>query len=117
MRAIVLWPLRQTVLSLRVRSLLMADVVICYTTALLGFIVRDSFVVILGVLGYDVPCVEEAREVAEDAEEDVDERVGGAEAGFDPNCNGWEEDGDETQEDIAARHGGFVVVIIDDAGS
>jgi len=109
----------------------MADVVICYTTALLGFVVRDGFVVILGVLGYDVPCVEEAWEVAEDAEEDIDERVGGAEAGFDPNyigllviecsdvvvscftCNGWEEDGDEAQEDIAARHCGFVVAVID----
>lgn len=39
----------------------------------------------LGVLGDDVPGVEEAGEEAEHAEEDVDEGVGGAETGLDPN--------------------------------
>lgn len=39
----------------------------------------------LGVLGDDVPGVEEAGEEAEHAEEDVDEGVGRAEAGLDPD--------------------------------
>jgi hypothetical protein len=39
----------------------------------------------LGVLGDDVPGVQEAGEEAEHAEEDVDEGVGGAEAGFNPD--------------------------------
>ena len=37
------------------------------------------------VFGDDVPGVQEAGEVAEEAEEDVDEGVGGAEAAFDPD--------------------------------
>lgn len=39
----------------------------------------------LGVLGDDVPGVEEAGDEAEHAEEDVDEGVGGAETGLDPD--------------------------------
>lgn len=39
----------------------------------------------LGVLGDDVPGVEEAWDETEHAEEDVDEGVGGAEAGLDPD--------------------------------
>lgn len=36
----------------------------------------------------DVPGVQQTRDVAEHAEEDVDERVGGADAGFDPDGDG-----------------------------
>lgn len=54
----------------------MRDIVVRHSTILtllvLCFVVGDSLVVVLGVLGYDVPGVEEAGEVAEDAEEDVD---------------------------------------------
>jgi hypothetical protein len=38
--------------------------------------------------------VKETGDVAETAEEDVDERVGGAETGLDPNGHWREEDGD-----------------------
>jgi hypothetical protein len=42
-----------------------------------------------GVFGDDVPRVEETGDVAEDAEADVYEGVGGAEAAFDPDWRGW----------------------------
>ena len=61
-------------------------------------------VVGFGVEGDDVPGVEEAGDVAEGAEEDVDEGVGGADAGFDPDGDGGEEDGEEAEEDVAAAH-------------
>lgn len=68
--------------------------------------------------------MQEAGDVAEGAEEDVDEGVGGAEAGFDPDCRrglvgreggegrgrggstgDWgEEDGEESEEDVAGAH-------------
>ncbi len=41
-----------------------------------------------GVFGDDVPRVKETGEVAEDAEADVYEGVGGAEAAFDPDWEG-----------------------------
>ena len=43
------------------------------------------FVALLGVFGDYVPCVQEAGEVAEHAEGEVDEGVGGAEGAFDPD--------------------------------
>ena len=51
---------------------------------LLALEVIVAFVFGVGVFGDDVPGVEEAGDVAECGEEDVDEGVGGAEAGFDP---------------------------------
>lgn len=51
--------------------------------------VADALVVAvvgLWVLGDDVPGVEEAREKAEDAEEDVDDGVGAADSALDPDC-------------------------------
>lgn len=45
------------------------------------------------VLRDDVPGVQEAGEEAEDAEEEVDEGVGGADARFYPDRQRWEEDG------------------------
>jgi len=48
--------------------------------------------------------VDEAWKVAETAEEKVDEGVDGAETGFDPDCEGWEEDGDEAEKDVGSQH-------------
>lgn len=45
----------------------------------------------LGELGDDVPGVEEARDEAQAAEEDVDEGVGAADAALDPDCRVREE--------------------------
>ena len=56
----------------------------------LGFSIvdRDALVFIFGfgVERDDVPGVQQAGNVAEGAEEDVDQGVGGADARFDPNC-------------------------------
>jgi len=51
----------------------------------LGVLRQDAVDLRVGVFGDDVPAVEEARQEAEHAEEDVDEGVGGAEAGFYPD--------------------------------
>lgn len=62
------------------------------------------FVVGFGVEGDDVPGVKKAGDIAEGAEKNVDEAVGGADAGFDPDGYGGEEDGEEAEEDVAAAH-------------
>lgn len=64
----------------------MSNIVIRHTPILIlgvgnGFVVVVTF----GVDGDDVPSVKEAGEVAEHAEKDIDEGVGGADAGFDPD--------------------------------
>lgn len=53
-------------------------------------ILRQGLILVrrLGVFRDDVPRVEKAGEVAEDAEEDVDEGVGAAETDLDPDCEG-----------------------------
>lgn len=53
-------------------------------------ILRQGLVLVrrLGVFRDDVPRVEKAGEVAENAEEDVDEGVGAAETDLDPDCRG-----------------------------
>jgi len=48
--------------------------------------------------------MEEAGQIPETAEEDVDKGVDGADTSLDPDCEGWEEDGDEAEEDIGSRH-------------
>lgn len=55
--------------------------------AALGVLV-DSLVLVgrLGVLGDDVPGVEEAGDVAQNAQQNVDERVGTADSALDPDC-------------------------------
>ena len=50
--------------------------------------------------------MDQARNVAETAEGEVDERVGGAEAGFDPDGDGREEDGEEGEENVGGAHFG-----------
>lgn len=54
--------------------------------------------------GDDIPGVKEAWNVAEGAEENVDEAVSCADAGFDPDGDGGKEDGEEAEEDVAAAH-------------
>lgn len=53
-------------------------------------ILRQGLILVrrLGVFRDDVPRVEKAGEVAENAEEDVDEGVGAAETDLDPDCRG-----------------------------
>lgn len=67
-----------------------ADVVIRYPLARLYSadlgVGRNGFVFGVGVSGDDVPGVEQAGEVAEEEEDDVEERGEGAEATFDPDC-------------------------------
>jgi len=88
--------------------LLMADVVIGHAPITGAFGVTDWFVFVhrVGVAGDDIPGVDEAGEIAEAAECDVDERVGGAETAFDPYCDRRKEDGNKGEEDVAAGHGG-----------
>lgn len=65
----------------------MSDVVICDSTVgALG--VADGLVIArwVRVAGDDVPGMDKAGDVAEAAEGDIDEGVGGAEADFDPYC-------------------------------
>lgn len=51
-------------------------------------VIGDGLVFVggLGELGDDVPGVKKAGDEAEDAEEDVDERVGAADAALHPDC-------------------------------
>ena len=89
-------------------SRLVGDVVIGDAT--LG--IRHSLVVIVffWVFCDNVPGVDQARNKSQAAEEDIDERIGGAQAALHPDCNWWEDDGQEAEEDVAARHGCGMVV-------
>ena len=59
-------------------------------------VLRDHVVLgQLGVLGDDVPGVDESGEETETAEEDVDDGVGGAETALDPDCEELVEDSKE----------------------
>ena len=73
-----------TVTTLLLRG---SDVVICYPASCFTAIVGYGLVGIggLGVFGDDVPSVQETWDVPKHAEEDVDERISGAETGFDPD--------------------------------
>ena len=48
--------------------------------------------------------MEEARNVTQSAEEDIDEAVSGADTGFNPDGDGREEDGEKAEEYVAAAH-------------
>ena len=67
------------------------------------------FVLVVGlrVEGDDVPGVQQAGDVAEHQEEDVDERVGGADARFDPDGDRGEEDGEDGEEAVRGAHFSF----------
>jgi len=77
-------------------------------------VLGDGFVLVVrvGELGDDVPCVDEAGDVAKEAEEDVDEGVCGAEAALHPDGEGWEEKGQEAEEDVCGAHCDDCVVYI-----
>jgi hypothetical protein len=93
-----------------------SDVVICDSTVgALGVADGLVFTHWVRVAGDDVPGVDEAGDVAEAAEGDIDEGVCGAEADFDPYCDRWEEDGDKSKEDIAAAHRGGIVEMKDES--
>ena len=105
---LLLMPQRCCFFATGLLLLLVVDVVIRDAAPVLALVGGDGlvFVVVVGfrVEGDDVPGVEEAGDVAEGAKEDVDEAVGGADAGFDPDGYGGEEDGEEAEEDVAAAH-------------
>jgi hypothetical protein len=64
-----------------------SDVVICDRTAsTLGVVDGLVFIHWVRVAGDDVPGMDEAGEVTEAAEGDIDEGVSGTEADFDPYC-------------------------------
>jgi len=44
------------------------------------------------------------RKKPQTAQRDIDERVGGADADLDPDCNRGEEDGEEGEEEVGAAH-------------
>jgi len=91
-----------------------SDVVVCDPTAsTLGVGDRLIFVHWVRVAGDDVPGMDKAREVAKAAEGDIDEGIGGTEADFDPNCDRREEDGDKSEEDVAAGHRSGIVEMKD----
>lgn len=103
-------------------SRLRLDVVVGDVAAL--DILRDFLIGGIGRYRNDVPCVEEAGEIGETAERDVDQTVGGADAwrmlvccergsvgveahtSLYPNRDWGKEDGNDAKEDIAAAHGG-----------
>lgn len=134
---------RRTVIHLSLlacSTLIVRDVVICHSFA--SPLVVDWFivVVVLGITGNDIPGMQQTREVAEAAQSDINEGVGGTDPGFDPDYDGrelasaiqgrvgagrvnqadvmgsggqpgryltcyrWEEDSDERQKEICARH-------------
>ena len=71
---------------------LTVDVIVCDSGIALvlafGLRERDIFELRLGVEGDDVPGVQKAGKITQHAEEDVDDRVGTADARFYPNCDG-----------------------------
>ena len=65
----------------------MSDVVICdSTTGALGVVDGLVFAHWVRVAGDDVPSMDQAGDVAEAAEGDIDEGVSGADPNFDPYC-------------------------------
>lgn len=76
---------RLLLLLLSLRGAIRLNIDVCDAAAGLGILREDVVGLQLGVLGDDVPGVQEAGDETEHTEEDVDERVGGAEAGLDPD--------------------------------
>jgi hypothetical protein len=54
------------------------------------------------ILQYDVERVDDAGDITQDREEDVDEEVGIA-AAFQEDTEGWDEDGEDDLDDVASR--------------
>ena len=81
--------------------------IVVRNSPILAPVVGNTLVFVIvgfGVEGNDVPGMQQAGNVAEGAEKDVDEAVSGTDAGFDPNGDGGEEDGEEAEEDVTAAH-------------
>ena len=72
--------------------------------AVLGVYRTRVVIVGIGELGDDVPCVEEAGNVAKNEEQDVDYRVGGADSTLDPDRQRREEDGYQGEEAVCGAH-------------
>ena len=102
----VLAPVRLILLPQRFAAGLVVHIVVCDSPILALVVGYGLVLIIVGfrVEGDDVPGVDEAWDVAESAEEDVDEAVSGTDAGFDPDGDGREEDGEEAEEDVTAAH-------------
>jgi len=77
------------------------DVDVCDSAAFA--IVGDGLILVggLGELGDDVPSMEKAGDEAEEAEENVDERVGAADATLDPDRQRGKEDGKDAEKDVS----------------
>ena len=100
----MLAPLRLVLLPQRFAARLVVHIVV-RDPAVLALIIRNGLIFVVvgfGVERDDVPGVKEPGYIPKGAEEDVDEAVGGADARFDPNGNGGEEDGEKAEEDVAA---------------
>lgn len=67
-------------------------------------ILRDLLIGGVRVGRDDVPSVEEARKIGKTAEREVDQTVGRADSALHPHGDGWEEDGDDAEEDVASAH-------------
>lgn len=78
-------------LLLMVARLLNVDICDTAATSAVLVVLGYGFVLVgrFGVLGDDVPSVEEAGDKAENAEQDVDERVGAADTALDPDYFYW----------------------------
>jgi hypothetical protein len=69
-------------------------------------VLRDALVLDrVGELGDNIPGVQQTGNVTKHAQEDVDETVGAADSGPDPDCEWREEDGEKAKEDVCGAHG------------
>jgi hypothetical protein len=70
-------------------------------------VLRQRLVLVgrLGVSRNDIPGVEKARNITEDRQEDVDERVGAADTALDPDWQRGKENGQQAKEDVCGTHG------------
>lgn len=70
-------------------------------------IILDGFVFVgrLGELGDDVPCVQKARDESQNAEENVNERIGATNATLYPNWQRREDDGEHAKKNVCGTHG------------
>jgi hypothetical protein len=73
-----------------------------YTTRL--GVLGEGVIIVFWVFGDNVPCVEKTWDESEHAKADINKRVGRADSTFDPDCDGRENDGDETEEEVRGAH-------------
>jgi hypothetical protein len=97
-----LWLLVVLTVLVRTWRALNVDVGDAVALAILGQ--RLIFVGWLGILGDQVPCVNEAGNVAKTAEEDVDKRISAAETALDPYRQWGEKNGEKSEEEVGGTH-------------